>query len=163
MSLVLSGSNKITRDNMGYGGAVLQVVNSFDATRSYTTSTSPVALSTSAAITPISINSKILVSVSTMVGRDGVQANARFALYRGETSLLTNGMVCHFAHWNDYSGYTQNNTTYTLLDSPASLSALTYNIRAFTDNTSAYAILGGRGNDQYHNCGVRWTLMEIAG
>lgn len=144
-------------------GSVIQVVTSFDANRAYTTSTSPVLLSTSASITPMSANSKIIVALTTMVARDGAQANARFSLYRGTTSLLTgSGMTCHFGHWNDYSGFTQNNTEFTLTDSPNTTSPISYSIYGFTDNTSAYAIVGGRGNDSYMNCGTRWTLIEVA-
>lgn len=144
-------------------GKILQVVNSYDSGKKTTSATSFTSLSTSASITPSSASSKILVICNTMVAREGAAGNAYAAIYRnGSTSLLQSGQAVHAAHWNDYSGYTQNNTEITLLDSPGTTSAVNYQLMAKADSASATAVVGGRGGDAGHNCGVTWTLMEVA-
>ena len=151
------------RANFG-AGAVLQVVSGVSQYRVSTNTTSFTSLATSPNITPVSANSKILVQLSTMVGRAGANGNAYYAVYRnGSVSLLQTGQVCHFAHWNDYNSYTQNNTSWQFLDSPNTVLPVNYQVMGKVDGPTLYAILGGRPNDDTHNCGVLWTLTEIAG
>ena len=145
-------------------GGVLQVVSGYNSGKVTTNATSFTALATSPSITPISATSKILVSLSTNIARQGSAGNAYFAVYRnGTTSLLQSGQVEHFGFWNDYSAYTFTSMTWQYLDSPATASAVYYQIQGKTDGAAVTAVVGGRGLDEGHTNGVLWTLMEIAG
>jgi hypothetical protein len=146
------------------GGGIIQIVTGYNSGKQSTTSSSFVSLFTSPSITPRSSSNKILIHVSTMVFRDGANGNAYFAIYRnGSTSLLESGQAVHFSHWNDYSGYTQNNTSWKYIDSPATTSSINYQLMGRSDGGSNTAGVGGRGIDTSHNCGVLWTLMEVSG
>jgi hypothetical protein len=145
-------------------GGVLQVVSGYNSGKVTTNATSFTALATSPSITPISATSKILVSLSTNIARQGTTGNAFFAVYRnGTTSLLQSGQLEHFGFWNDYSAYAFTSMTWQYLDSPATSSAVYYQIQGKTDGSAISAIVGGRGLDEVHTNGVIWTLMEIAG
>ena len=144
-------------------GKVIQVVTGYNSGKSSTTNSSFTSLVTSPSITPTASTSSILIMLSTMAFREGANGNAYFAVYRnGATSLLQSGQANHFSHWNDYSGYTQNNTSWQYIDSPATTSSTNYQLMGRSDGGSNVAGVGGRGLDTTHNCGVLWTLMEIS-
>ena len=144
-------------------GKVIQVVTGYNSGKSSTTNSSFSSLVTSPSITPTASTSSILIMLSTMAFRVGANGNGYFAVYRnGVTSLLQSGQENHFSHWNDYSGYTQNNTSWQYIDSPATTSSTNYQLMGRSDGGTTAAGVGGRGLDATHNCGVLWTLMEIS-
>lgn len=147
----------------GVGGKVLQVVQGYNSGRYSSMGQTKKSLITGPSITPSSTSSKILIVITTMVARAGANSSAFFEVRRGSsTSLLQSGQICHFSHWNDYSTATQNNTTWEYMDSPNTTSAVSYQIFGWSDGQSTTAVLGGRGSEGEHNCGVNWLLMEIA-
>lgn len=164
----------VTRAKMGYAGAVLQVVqtvvtNAFDLTanQSYTAVTG-----LSAAITPTSTSSRILVTISIMWGCQGTTFGG---------SLFRNGSVVSGAIGNSGSGQQQVSfpmanqqydgnqafyTSFTYLDSPASTSTQTYALHVISDNSATLRV--NRANaDSANATGKRGvstiTLQEIAG
>ena len=143
-------------------GAVLQVVQTVKTDDFSTSSTSFVDITgLSAAITPLSTSSKILVDVR-IGGYDVTSASTVFFnIVRGSTTLSTGtagtGTACTFAITaNADRG---ENATMCLLDSPSTTSATTYKIQART---------GGINVDINKRSGVHSnistiTLTEIAG
>jgi hypothetical protein len=164
----------VTRAKMGYAGAVLQVQQttltstlSLTANQSYTAVT---GLSTT--ITPTSTSSRVLVTVTIMWGCTGTT-------FAG--SLFRNGSVISGAIGNAGSGQQQVSfpmpnqqydgnqamyTSFTYLDSPASISAQTYALYVISDNNATLGI-NRATNDSANPTGKRGistiTAMEIAG
>ena len=141
-------------------GSVLQVVNMVKLTSFSTTSTSYVDITgLTASITPSSTNSKILVLVTLARGGSNVGA---INLLRGATNLLQPTTV---------QTYSSSSTNYNAsdsvapapiicLDSPASVSSVTYKCQIKTNIGTIY--IGNRsGNDMEMVSTI--TLMEIAG
>ena len=126
----------------GSFGKVLQVVTATDATSRTSTSATLAANSNtlSVSITPSSVSSKIFVVVTTVAGQDTVLRSAKFALYRDSTSI-------NYFQCNDTSDKLYYPLCISNLDSPATTSAITYQLYFATDgvgtNTINYATSKG--------------------
>tara|TARA_R110002167_G_scaffold269516_2_gene476040 strand:+ start:438 stop:986 length:549 start_codon:yes stop_codon:yes gene_type:complete len=139
-------------------GSVIQVVEGTHATQETTTSTSYVATSLDAVITPSSSSSKILVTITFPADIAGsvTHTGGDYAIYRDSTHILAmNGD----SSYSSVSGGTNMATNASLqkLDSPSSTSAITYKLymRARNSNTTIKST---------HNSGMGTViLMEIAG
>ena len=141
-------------------GSVLQVVNVVKLTSFSTTSTSYVDITgLTASITPSSTNSKILVLVTLARGGSNVGA---INLLRGATNLLQPTTV---------QSYSSSSTNYSAsdgvapapiicLDSPASVSSVTYKCQIKTNTGTIY--IGNRSSADMEMVSTI-TLMEIAG
>ena len=141
-------------------GSVLQVVNVVKLTSFSTTSTSFVDITgLTASITPSSTNSKILALVTYSRGA-GVTGSIN--LLRGATNLLQPTTV------QSYSASSVNFTavdslsaaTIICLDSPASVSSVTYKCQVKTSSGTVY--IGNRSSNDMEMVSTI-TLMEIAG
>ena len=118
-------------------GSVLQVVTATDSTVRTTTSTSFVtgSNSLSVTITPSSASNKIFVSVSSTIGNTNSDGFCHTTIYRGATNLgETNGMGVSYGN-NHFP------LCLTVLDSPSSTSALTYQVYFMSDNVGKTAVL----------------------
>jgi len=110
----------------GVGGKVLQVVTNTHATRFSTSSTSFVAATGyTIAITPSATSSKIFVTASSMVDT-GASGRVGYAtLYRDSTNLGNSSGIG--AIYSD-SGRAYAPITMSVLDSPSTTSAITYQV-----------------------------------
>ena len=140
-------------------GKVLQVVTATDSSARTTTSTSFVTVSNtlSVAITPSSSSNKIFVIVNTTGMRlAGSSGNAAFTIYRGSTNLgSADGLnLNYFGALNstDFIFF----VAMSLLDSPSTTSATTYQVYFKTSNASNGAILTQQSKGSI-------IAMEIAG
>ncbi|WP_396189616.1 hypothetical protein [Flavobacterium sp.] len=173
--LVLSGSNKITRDNIGFGGAVLQVVQVVKTDTFSTSSTTRVDIAgLSATITPFSTNSKILVTLN-------IQGSGQASGWYGtQLTLMRNGTDIAIGDARgsrtrstidlsstDNTGVYINSTSMTFLDSPNSSSPVTYKLQLCSKQATAAWINRPAGSDQDNAYATTVpssiTLMEIAG
>ena len=127
----------ITTTKLGTG-AVLQVVTASDSTGRTTTSTSFVTGSNtlSVSITPSSASNKIYILVSGTMQSSG--GDTYYTIYRGNTNLgnVNNGFV-YLAN-NAYAGQCMS-----VLDSPSSTSALTYQVYMKADSGATARIPTG--------------------
>ena len=158
--------SKIDSDSLNSGvptraqlpaGSVLQVVANSYATQTSTTSGSPQPSGLSASITPSSASSKILVMIADPVRKGGTNITGmQFFVYRNGSNIFQ--PMTNFAYTNpstaDFSGL----ASFWYLDSPASLSAVTYALYFSVNNvgSGATAYTQIDGNNGYI------TLMEIA-
>ena len=145
---ISSGSRAITKASMPTG-SILQVVQT--ATSIFTSTTSATFASTglSAAITPTSSTSKILVLVMANYYGTGYQTQA--TIYRDSTNLAgANGMLM----LNSSGFWSPLHMSY--LDSPATTSSTTYAVywRTTTGSTNYF---GGDGSQT-----ITITLLEVA-
>ena len=137
----------------GVGGKVLQVVTNTHATRFSTSSTSFVAATGyTIAITPSATSSKIFVTASSMVDT-GASGRVGYAtLYRDSTNLGNSSGIG--AIYSD-SGRAYAPITMSVLDSPSTTSAITYQVYWRT-NGGAVVFNDTEGEAQL-------TAFEIAG
>ena len=156
-------------------GTVLQVVSTTKTDVFSTTSSSYTAVpGLSASITPSSTSNKILVSVSIPCAlNDGANSNrsARFTLFKDGSNLLSSDTPGN--RLSGFGGISQEGTTYqacvsySYLDSPATASAVTYDVRIATTSTSATVYVNrdtDDTDDSGHQRGVATiTLIEVAG
>lgn len=144
---------------LNVSGTVLQVVHGTFTTFTAVTSTTDVATSIKATITPSSTNSKILVLASIMgiYAPGGSNSMMRTSIYRGGSVRFYQQEI---AAYNNSTAEDSANVMSHHLDSPASTSALEYEI---------YAAVSPSGTVYYNNQnGGRsmesgMTLIEIAG
>jgi hypothetical protein len=132
-------------------GKVLQVITATDSTGRTTTSTSFVTGSNtlSVTITPSSASNKIYVLVSGTMQSSG--GDTYYTIFRGATNLgnVSNGFV-YLAN-NVYTGQCMS-----VLDSPSSTSALTYQVYMKADAAATARIPTGTST-------ATITCFEIAG
>jgi hypothetical protein len=145
----------ITRAKMGFTGAPLQIVQVVNTTSITTTSTSFVASSLTASITPTFSTSKILVMVFGGVHDQTTTGVYNYStVYRNNSTNLStssNGMMQ--SSYMPNSTYTSNQSIM-FLDSPATTASTTY----------TFYVKAGAGTAYFNNSGVlTLTLMEIAG
>jgi hypothetical protein len=129
----------------GGGGKVLQVVSASTTTEVQSTSSTYASTGITASITPSSATSKVLVLVSTTVGKDNGSSNNRasFRLRRASTTVLSAFNI----------GYTVGQTFEMIvaygasyLDSPATTSATTYTLEFNSEgNTSKVFVQNNSG------------------
>ncbi len=156
----LVNGNAPTAADLGFAaGSVLQVVHGKFTTFTAVTSTTEVATSIKATITPSSTNSKILILASIMgiYTSSGNNVFMRTSIYRGGSVRFYQQEI---AAYNSSTADNSANVMSHHLDAPASTSALEYEI---------YAALSSAGTVYYNNQnGGRsmesgMTLIEIAG
>jgi hypothetical protein len=149
----------------GTGGKVLQVVQGTTTTATSTSSTSFVDTNLSAAITPSSSSSKILVIVSGSYYNYNTSYNCygSAALVRNSTALI------YTTHMTDVqvgsgTGPTMSSTmSMNYLDSPATTSSTTYKIQIRCQDSSYSANVRFPFQSGYQTASAVITLMEIAG
>ena len=158
----------VPRDGLvsGASGGVIQVVFSSLATGSTITvnGTSFVDIM-SASITPTRSDSKILVQVTSAPKTNGSSANFQFAaqIQRDSTTIMYDN---EYVQANNSYAANARTGAYTVLDSPATTSALTYKFRC-----NRNASVTGRElffDNSTDNTGIFYnkhtmTLMEVSG
>jgi hypothetical protein len=153
-------------------GHVVQVVSATKTDYSSVSSTSFTNIAgLSATITPTSSSSKIFILINAQLGGMN-NYYAEFNLTRNGTTISAytgGGGTAGFMGQNsvnDYAQYYLESTSGSLLDSPSSTSALTYQVQLASLNTSAATLYINRTYDQANSVrstGVSTiTLMEIA-
>ena len=155
----------IPRDGLvsGASGGVIQVVFSSLATGStITVNSSSFVDIMSASITPTRSDSKILVQVTSSPKTNGSSSNFQFGaqIQRDSTTIMYDN---EYLQMNN--GYAPNsmNGAYTVLDSPASTSALTYKFRVkeTVDGRELYFDSSTDNTGNYYNKHTM-TLMEVS-
>ena len=144
-----------TLDRLERAGNVLQVVGANDIiTATNSNSTSFVATTLAATITPTSASSKILVAATFSATQDGgSNIQSHVTIYRGTTNLRSSG-TCNFMY-DHPGGNVGFSGTYMVYDSPATTSATTYTVYIkVADSSSFFRAIAGTDTI---------TLMEIAG
>ena len=140
-------------------GSVLQVVNAIYSTDTQTTSASPQDTGLTAAITPSSTSSKILVVLSQngVFKHTGNAATAvTLKLYKGSSNIGTFGTNSAINY--DVNNYAEIGTvSFNYLDSPSTTSATTYK------TTYNSTVNGQTAQVQRGNAISSMTLIEIAG
>lgn len=135
---------------------IVQVVQGVTTTSTTTSSTSDVTTTITATITPSSATSKILVQVNIgwMQSTQSTAAgHATFALYRGASSIVSpwfRGPTLPGSNQNIYG-----NVAGSYLDSPGSISAVTYTLFFNTSSSSVPQTIQASGTPSYI------TLYEI--
>ena len=156
----------VPRDGLpsGSAGGIIQVVFSPLATGSTVTVNSSSFVDVmSASITPTRSDSKILVQVTSSPKTNGSSSNFQFGaqIQRDSTTIMYDN---EYLQMNN--GYAPNsfNGAYTVLDSPASTSALTYKFRVkeTVDGRELYFDSSTDNTGNYYNKHTM-TLMEISG
>ena len=155
----------IPRDGLvsGASGGVIQVVFSSLATGStITVNSSSFVDIMSASITPTRSDSKILVQVTSSAKTNGSSSNFQFGaqIQRDSTTIMYDN---EYLQMNN--GYAPNsmNGAYTVLDSPASTSAVTYKFRVkeTVDGRELYFDSSTDNTGNYYNKHTM-TLMEFS-
>ena len=135
-------------------GAVLQVVQNVSTTFDTSNSTSFVASSLSASITPSSTSNKVLIFANATIGGSGTNSQPIITIYRNATTNLGSS-TRGFAQAFSSAGGIQESSSIMFLDSPSSTSSTSYKVY-FKVNVG----------DAYYNADAgraTMTLMEIAG
>ena len=156
-------------------GSIVQVVQGVLADPVvFTTANAWTSVGISASITPKFINSKIMVSIHIGIGTNSTSQSydAAFGLFRNNVQIaLPNGpygvRTPSILPFGDRASGTNEMTTVSnqYLDSPASLSQLTYDVRAFSSNSYTHFInrTGADADQNYDNRMISTiTLMEVA-
>jgi hypothetical protein len=132
-------TNSVTRDKIGYAGAVVQQVYGIktDTFVSSANSTYVAVTGLSATITPVYSNSKILIICQVHYGCGGTTYGGTIfrngtAVSRGDAS--SNRQRVGFGMAFPTDGNQSNTYPYIFLDSPGSTSALTYQLYVLNDN-----------------------------
>jgi hypothetical protein len=154
-------------------GTVLQVVSATKTDTFSTANTSYTATGLSAAITPSSTSSKILVIISAQIGittngYGSLQLFRSGSVISGSTGDAAGSRLRSSSGNTFYSNSTVslNSMTIMYLDTPSSISSLTYElyIRRGSESTTLYLNRsGGEADNENHARGASTiTLMEIA-
>jgi len=135
--------SKITNKGLG-AGTVLQVVQTFDSSGStyFSTATTGTMLATgfSVTITPSSASSKILLLVNSSMYNSGSSANYTATIYRNSTNLSTGGGAVAGFNASYVNGSLNLGTpvNMSVLDSPATTSAVTYQVYVAGNSGTTY-------------------------
>jgi hypothetical protein len=145
---VNSGATALEYAAVAAGGKVLQVITATDSTFRSTTSTSFVTASNtlSVTITPSSVSSRIFVVASTSIINTSGDGLMYGTIYRDSTNLAsTYGMY----GGESVSGITsmRHPMCLTILDSPATTSAITYQVYFRSQSGSYTAGINGRSDE----------------
>jgi hypothetical protein len=134
---------------------ILQVVGSSTSTQVTSASTTPVDTTLTATITPQSTSSKILVIVHQegLLKLDG-NTDMTLNLLRNSTTIITIGTQIGVTGNSDVNGVGGAGASY--LDSPATISAITYKTQFFSRaNIATVAV-------QHAGATSTMTLMEVS-
>jgi hypothetical protein len=123
----------VARANWGAGG-ILQVIEGVTGSETFTTSTSYQSSNLTATITPSSTTSKILVILDSTVYVSSASGRFIGTVYRSGTDIASAYSAGAMTVADGPVGWTRAAST--LLDSPASTSALTYTLSFKTNNAS---------------------------
>tara|TARA_R110001632_G_scaffold65192_1_gene154636 strand:+ start:30 stop:545 length:516 start_codon:yes stop_codon:yes gene_type:complete len=144
----ISGANLTgLTDSQMPAGSVLQVVTATDSTERTTTSTSLVTASNTlaVAITPSATSSKIFVTCSFSYGSPSGTYGFKAAIFRASTNL--GGSVARFGNMFSSHSYNYSHANLSVLDSPSTTSATTYQLYFLADaNTARINNGGGQGS-----------------
>lgn len=157
MALVLSGDTGVPASGMP-AGSIIQVVQGITTTSVTNSTQSYLDTGLTATITPISTTSKILVLINhTETQKTGAssQNDCGFLLLKNGVSLIE---FNHDLGFNNSANAMYFSTSFTYLDSPASISALTYKTQFRNTNSATAAVYV-----QTNNMPSTITLMEIHG
>jgi len=132
------------------GGKVLQVVGDTDNTKTITSSTSFVDTNVTKSITPSSISSRILVLTTSFLNSEGSNT-PKLTINRGSTNL---GQAEGFGACNASGSTLHTIISLTYLDSPNTISSVTYTLRV--KSSSGSAVESGSSDKQ-----ATITLIEI--
>ena len=147
-------------------GCVLQVVQGGRTSRATVSGTTFTDIGVSASITPKSTTSKILVTVSGILSNNTNNGYySLLKLFRNDTEIGSgtgasnyNSFVAHLMTANyETNGFSQQH-----LDSPNSISEITYKLK-LSAHVNSIAVVGGRGDTNDHAVPTTITLMEIGG
>ena len=139
--------------NVQIPGHVMQVVQATTATATTTTNTSYVATDLSANITPSSTSNKVAIMVSGRFDNSSTAGGADLTVYRDSTNLgFTSSRLAN--QYFNRSGNNANQMAVVYLDSPATTSQITYEVRIRSGSSSSTA--------KFEQAQVI-MLMEIAG
>ena len=125
----ITGSQSIPKSTLPTG-SVLQVVSFSNGTQLATSSTSWVATSLTASITPTSSTSKILIMAlgGTVDNNPGTNSQCYLSIFRNSATNLGNTNYGIVETYTSGSTRIQVNGTLGYLDSPATTSATTYTV-----------------------------------
>ena len=173
MPLTLDGNGDISGlvagalpSNVIGAGGILQVVSVNKADSFSTTSGTFVDVTgLNVSITPISTTSRIYVVATIPIVSGTSGSGANFCLTRngtligqGTSGTTQNTIATVFHISNDfYSG-----TSFSIVDSPSTTSAITYQVRVLSSGAQT-SWIGRRGSDTYAGSSSTLTAMEIAG
>ncbi len=159
----------------GLNGGILQVVQAVKTdTQTFNSDTYSAISGLSAAITPISTSSKILVQAVIHIGTSGGNEGVGGKLYRNSSEVTgargdaAGSRARNWFHGGEYAETTsQSPSTPMYLDSPSSTSQLTYEVYCRAHSSSYPAYINRSEDDSDDNRKSRTistlTLMEIAG
>lgn len=164
----ISGSSATVNGNevrtVGTSGTILQVKSMLFTGTTFTTTSTTYQTVTgfNLSITPTSTSNKILVicSATLRMTGGGSDNNGRgfIALYRGSTEITNRLQGAYGDSITDFNTY--NSTTQVFMDSPATTSATTYQVKIGTYNTNWTASIINDPN--YTNIDSNTlTLMEV--
>jgi hypothetical protein len=134
----INASAAIASTKLSGTSKILQVITGTDSTaRTSTSGTLATNSNTlSVSITPSSVSSKIFVIVTTVAGQNTAGRSAKFSLYRDSTSI-------NYFQCNDQSDTLYYPLCISNLDSPATTSAITYQLYFATDGVGTTTINSG--------------------
>jgi hypothetical protein len=152
---IADGSVTAAKLASGVGGKVLQVVTATDETVRSITSTSFVTGSNtlSVTITPSSTSNKIFIIMSSNIMSPSDTYAGDVTIFRGATNLATN----QFIRAVETGTYGSVGGIISFLDSPATTSAITYEVKAKIESGGNRVILNEG------SCKGSLTAFEIAG
>ena len=153
--------------NIHIPGHVIQVVQSLKTDSVDTASTSFTNTGLSALITPSSSSNKILIQVNTVIGQSSFVKRVHLKLtggntasYIGDAGTGVESAVSIRTSVNDAYGMMPVSMQY--LDSPATTSAITYNVQWRVESNTAYMNRPATLDANGANTASTIVLMEIA-
>jgi hypothetical protein len=127
------------------GGKVLQVINATTTTSATNTTTTYADTNLTASITPSATNSKVLVTVSQIIGH-GIVESVKLKLLRGGTDIsVVGGFLGYVTVGGVYGEVFGQNVSISYLDSPNTTSATTYKTQFALNTGSGNAFAQGQG------------------
>lgn len=157
MTIILDGSSGVTFPNsstQASSSVVLQVVNATNTTQTSTASTTFVATSLTASITPKFATSKVYIVVTTSGTNTLGTGGSFYTIYRNSTNLGSGSQSCLSEYESNITGYIYVPVAINYLDAPASTSSISYTLYVKTSSGTAYV------NNSVLASTI--TLMEIA-
>ena len=161
-----SGNGVQIADLVPAAGSVVQVVQGLKTDSASTTSISFVNSGLAASITPSSSSSKILIQVTTVLGPYNQKrthlklTGGNTATYIGDAGTGVESAVS--TRINDSDAYKMVPASMQYLDSPATTSAITYNVQWRVESDTAYMNRPGTLDANGANTASTIILMEIA-
>jgi hypothetical protein len=146
----------------GSAGKIVQVAQTIVNYKQSTSNTSYTLLAAANAFTPTSAANKILVQITGQYGNAGTSGNGDIALYRtiGAGSATNQGQVIN-AIGGQFAAYDSRYMAISVLDSPATTSAVVYALYGIRTDGLAVPYIGGRNTDGYYQFGTYFTIMEV--